>query len=145
MTKDFKDEREGLKEQTVDAQDAELDEALRDFKSSVYAWSDAAYFRPRVVTREVRGRNWRLATGWALGCVLAAGSVSGGLYERHHRREMEKMAAEQRAAEQRLREQQAKAAISDEALLADVDSAVSRQVPSAMEPLAQLMSDDGTK
>jgi hypothetical protein len=32
----------------------------------------------------------------------------------------------------------------DEDLLASVDSDVSRQVPAAMEPLAQLMDDNGT-
>ena len=33
----------------------------------------------------------------------------------------------------------------EEDLLAKVDSDVSREVPSAMEPLAQMMSDDDTK
>jgi hypothetical protein len=33
----------------------------------------------------------------------------------------------------------------DEDLLASVDSDVSRAVPAAMEPLAQLMDDDGTQ
>jgi hypothetical protein len=39
-----------------------------------------------------------------------------------------------------LREQQAKA--EEEDLLAKVDSDVSREVPSAMEPLAQMMAED---
>jgi hypothetical protein len=39
------------------------------------------------------------------------------------------------AAEQRVREE-------DEDLLAKVDSDVSRNVPSAMEPLAQMMAED---
>jgi len=33
----------------------------------------------------------------------------------------------------------------EEELLAKVDSDVSRVVPSAMEPLAQLMAEDGTR
>ncbi|HEY1901159.1 MAG TPA: hypothetical protein VGG56_01935 [Terracidiphilus sp.] len=146
----FKNEASGLKERAemraVSAEDVELEQTLKNFKSSVHAWSDAAYNRPRMMTREVRVRSWRLAVGWALGCVLVAGSVSGGLFERQHRLEMARLAAQQRAAEQQkqLREQQA-ATVSDEVLLAGVDSDVSREVPSAMEPLAQMMADDGTK
>jgi hypothetical protein len=139
----FDGESNELKEQIVSAEDVELDEALKNFKSSIDAWSDAAYSRPRGLKQEVRHRSWRLALGWALGCALVAGSVSGGLLERHHRAEVARIAAEQRAAEQQkqLREQQARAQVSDEALLADVDSDVSRQVPSAMEPLAQMMDE----
>jgi hypothetical protein len=147
MMKKFDDEANGLKERVVDAVDLELEQALKNFKSSVHAWSDAAYSRPRAFTKEVRLRSWRLALGWALGCTLVAASVSGGLLERHHRLELARIAAEQRAAEQQkqLREHQARAQVSDEVLLAGVDSDVSRQVPSAMEPLAQMMADDETK
>jgi hypothetical protein len=139
----FDDESNELKEQIVSAEDVEFKEALKNFKSSIDAWSDAAYSRPRGIAREVRQRSWRVALGWALGCALVAGSVSGGLLERHHRAEAARIAAEQRAAEQQkqLREQQARAQVSDEALLADVDSDVSRQVPSAMDPLAQMMDE----
>jgi hypothetical protein len=149
MMKKFDDEANGLKERAVDAEDLELEQALKSFKSSVHAWSHAAYSRPRAFTKEVRLRSWRLALGWALGCVLVAGSVSGGLLQRHHRVEQARIAAQQRAAEQRkqLREQQAGAQVSDsdEVLLAGVDSDVARQVPSALEPLAQMMADDETK
>jgi hypothetical protein len=141
---DLRDEKKG---QIADLQDTELDEALKNFKSSVHTWSDAVYSRPRTVAGEVRVRSWKLAAGWALGCVLVAGSVSGGLLERHHRAELARIAAQQRAAEQarQLQDQQARARITDEALLADVDSAVSRQVPDALEPLAQMMSEEGIK
>jgi hypothetical protein len=123
--------------------DADLNEALRDFKSSMHAWSDAAYHRPRALAHEVKRRSWRLATGWALGCLLLAGGASGLVYERRHGQEISRIAAAQRTAEQQkqLREQQARATVSDEVLLADVESDVSRQVPSAMEPLAQMMED----
>jgi hypothetical protein len=146
MMKRIDEEANGLKGQAVNAtdaeQDVELEQALKNFKSSVLAWSDAMYSRPRTVAREVRLQNWRLALGWALGCVLVAGSVSGGLLERNHRQEVARIAAERRAAEQlrQVRQQQA-AMVSDEVLLADVDSDVSRQVPSAMEPLAQMMDE----
>lgn len=133
--------------QDMDEQDVELAQALKDFKLSVHAWSDAAYSRPRTIAHEVRRRSWRLAVGWALGCVLVAGSVSGGLVERQHQLNLARIAAQQREADRQkqLKEQQARAQISDETLLADVDSDVSRQVPSALEPLAQMMSEDETK
>jgi hypothetical protein len=143
---EFKKQAGGLKEpvgmRDMD-QDFELEQALHEFKSSVHAWSDAAYNRPRTLAREVRQRSWRLAVGWALGCLLVAGSVSGGLFERQHRIGLQKIAAQQRAEEQqKLAHQQQAAGVSDEVLLAGVDSDVSRQVPSAMEPLAQMMSED---
>jgi hypothetical protein len=126
-----------------EALDQEFEQALRNFRLSVHAWSEAAYNRPRAV-KTVRQRSWRLAAGWALGCVLVAGSVSGGVYERHHRQELARIAAAARAAEQQKQAAEAKAR-EEEDLLAQVDSDVSRQVPSAMEPLAQLMAEDESK
>ena len=136
--------------------------ALENFKASVDAWSEAAYSRPRTVVRMAR-HNWRLATTWALGCMLAAGSLAGGLYERHHRQELARKTA-MKAAEQKVALERAapekpvkativtkrqptavnRAASENEDLLATVDSDVSRQVPAAMEPLAQMMVDHGT-
>ena len=52
-----------------------LAEALRNFKASVDAWSEAAYSRPRTVAATKR-HSWRLAAGWALGCVLAFGCLA---------------------------------------------------------------------
>jgi hypothetical protein len=127
-----------------DALDPELEQALKNFRLSVHAWAEAAYSRPRTAAaRTVRHRSWRLAAGWALGCVLAVGGVSGGVYEHHHRQELARIEAarqaelQKQAAEQRARE--------EEDLLAKVDSDVSREAPSAMEPLAQLMAEDETK
>ena len=128
-----------------DGEAGELDGALREFRLSVHAWSDAAYSRSRTAAQIVSRRSWRLAVGWALGCVLVAGSFSGGLWE-HHRQTLRMTAArmveqKQLAADQR--NQQVKQ--EDEDLLAQVDSDVSREVPSAMEPLAQLMAEDESK
>jgi hypothetical protein len=138
--------KDGIEMPAGDPGELELELALKDFKSSVHAWSEAAYSRPRMGTREVRNRSWRMALGWAMGCLLVAGSVSGGLIERQHRQEQARIAVQQRAAEQQ-QELDAKQVPgeTDEALLAGVDSDVSRQVPDAMEPLAQMMADDGTK
>ncbi len=130
----------------VPAEDLGLEEALKHFKMSVHAWSDAAYSRPRSAAKAqvktARKWNWRVASGWALAGLLVAGGVSDGFYLRHQRLEQAKVAAAARLAEQQkeLREQQAKE--EEEDLLAKVDSDVSREVPSAMEPLAQLMDDE---
>ena len=119
--------------------DRNLDEALRNFKLSVDAWSEAAYSAPRQA-QFVPRHNWRPAAGWALGCALVASSVSGVGYQRHE----QQLKAKQDLA--KLVEQQKQAAdlqaASEEDLLASVDSDVSRQVPSAMEPLAQMAEDD---
>ena len=143
-------------------EDPMVTDALENFKASVDAWSDAAYRQPRRVVKAAR-HNLRLAASLALGCMLAAGSLAGGLYERHHQRELARIsaikAAEQKAAlEHAAPEKPAKtatvakrqpssvrkAANENEDLLASVDSDVSRQVPAAMEPLAQMMVDSGT-
>jgi hypothetical protein len=122
----------------------ELDEALRDYRLSVHAWSEAAYGRARTAAAAA-APNWRLAAGWALGCVLIAGGASAGVWG-HHRQEMKAAAArvaehERLAAEQRMQ----LAREEDEDLLARVDSDVAREVPSALEPLAQLMAADESR
>ena len=123
--------------------DADLEQVLQNFRSSVHAWSDAELSRPRTVSSSMRRRSWRLAAGWALGCALIVGGVSGALYERQHEAEMAKIKAQQDAETQRqLAAQRAKYA---EEELAKVDSDVARDVPSAMEPLAQLMAEDETQ
>jgi uncharacterized protein HemX len=129
-----------------EAQELELKEALTNFRSSMQAWSEAACSRPRTMEQVVRGRTWRLASGWALGCAMAAASVSGVVYQQRHQQEMARAAAAQaqRVAEQKLAAEQL-AREDEEDLLAKVDSDVAREVPSAMEPLAQLMSDDDAK
>lgn len=128
------------------AGDLAMEEALKNFKMSVHAWSDAVYNRPRFAAqaraKAVRHWSWRLASGWALAGLLVVGGVSGEVYARHQRLEQARIAAAARLAEQQkaLLEQQAKE--QEEDLLAKVDSDVSREVPSAMEPLAQLMDDE---
>jgi hypothetical protein len=150
--------------------DPVLNEALNLFKSNVDAWSEAAYHRPRTVERRVSHRGWRLAAGWALGCALAIGCLAGGVFERQHRQELARIAAlktAQKTAHERMVAAEAAAAThealveqpavkraaataksstsSDQSLLAAVDTDVSREVPAAMEPLAQLMDDGGSQ
>jgi phosphosulfolactate phosphohydrolase-like enzyme len=135
--------------------------ALENFKASVDAWSEAAYSRPRKAVKTAR-HSWRLAASWALGCVLAAGSLAGSLYERHQQQELARIAAEKAAqkaaqglapakqsAAETVTDKRPTAAMNanggDEDLLATVDSDVSRVVPAAMDPLAQLMNENGNE
>lgn len=129
-----------------EANELELEHALRGFRESVHAWSEAEYSRPRTVTAE-HLPSWRRTAAWALGCVLAAGSLTGGLYDRHHRQVEARLAAEHEARQQQIAAQQIAAQIrqADERLFAGVDRDLSRSVPSAMEPLAQLMDEDSNQ
>jgi hypothetical protein len=120
-------------------------EALGNFKLSVHSWSEAELSRPRMAAKVVRHRSWRLAAGWALGCALVVGGVGGGVHERHQRIETARIAAAARVAEQQRLVAAEQAREEEEDLLSKVDSDVSREVPSAMEPLAQLMAEDETK
>lgn len=130
-------------------QDAEIAQALSNFRRSVKAWSDAEMGRPRIIVAPARGSTWRLAATWALGCVVVLGGVSGGLFERQHRIEQAQvqarvqatLKAQQAAEQQALAAQKARPA-DPEQELAQVNRDVSRTVPSAMEPLAQLMGED---
>jgi len=124
--------------------DPALQEALADFRLSVHAWSDAAYARPRELNPVAHRRKiWRLTAAWALGLGLMAGGISGGIYEHQHRQELARIAADQAARQKALAEAQARE--EEEELLAKVDRDVSREVPSAMEPLTVLMSLDDTQ
>ena len=128
-------------------EDLLLEQALTDFRASVHAWGDAAYSRPRRLEETVRRRSWRLAAGWALGCVLVAGGVTGAVLQHEHQMEAAQMVAvQQQAAQQeqaaearQLRQQE------DRNLMARVDNDISQEVPSAMEPLAQLMEEGQTQ
>ena len=120
-----------------------LEQALKNFRLSVHAWSAAELSRMRPAVKIQRQRSWRPAMGWALAGVLMAGGVSGGFYERHEN-EL-RTAAAARVAEQQRATRELQAREDEEDLLAKVDSDVSRVVPSAMEPLAQLMAEDETR
>lgn len=120
-------------------QDADLAEVLGNFKASLHSWSEAAYSQPRSV-RSVAHRSWRLAASWALGCALVAASLTGGIHERHLRQQQARIAAAEQAQKRQLAAQQQNRE-QDANLMATVDTDVSREVPSAMEPLAQLMDE----
>ena len=91
-------------------EDPAVAEALNNFKASMNAWSEAAYNRPRTVVNPARP-GWRLAVGLALGCVLVAGSLAGGVYEWHHRQELARIAAIKAAAQKTAQERAAASAV----------------------------------
>ena len=134
-----------LRRQAGQIQDVQLEQALRNFRLSVHAWSEAELSRPRTATMTVRHRSWRLATGVALGCVLMAGGVSGTVYQRHQKQAEQARIAAQREADHQRQLALQKAREDEDQLLAKVNSDVSREVPDAMEPLAQLMGDEGNQ
>jgi hypothetical protein len=133
----------------------ELDEALRAFRLSVHAWSAAAYNRPR--QPPVSRPAWRRAAAWTLSCALLAVGVSGGFYRHLYRQpataskpapQVARIVAESRAVELErpvAAPQDRQVGKEEEDLLAKVDSDVSRTVPAALEPLAQLMAGDVTE
>lgn len=137
--------------ESIDAAEAGLEEVLRNFRSSVQAWSEAELVRPRAVQLPARA-SWRRAAAWALGCMLAAGSLSAAFYEHHAHQQLARQAARRAAwqAEVAASQEPAQTAAptaeqaggADEKLMAAVDQSVSQPVPSAMEPLAQLMDED---
>lgn len=127
-----------------DAMDEVMKEALDNFKASVDAWSDAAQSRPRTVKQTASRHGWRLATTWAMGTVLLLSGVSSSVYV-HHRAAVAKQIAQEQEKEGQQRLLTEQRARQEEHLLANVDQDVSRQVPEALEPLAQLMSDDGAQ
>jgi hypothetical protein len=138
-------ERRAKEPAEEEALDPALKQALGDFKASVHAWGDAMAKRPRTTREIIVRKSWQLAASWSLASLLLAGTLSAGLYEHHHAKVVSELAA-QRAAEQQ-REMAAQraqqTAQQEEQMLASVDSDVSREVPSAMEPLEQL-SDEGS-
>ena len=123
----------------LNALEPELREALGNFKASVNAWSEAMMSRPREVKAPARV-NWSAVTKWALGCVVFAGTVSGGVLQNFRMQEASRVEAA-RIAEQQRQIAAPKAAVPDDELMAKVDSDIAREVPSALEPMASLMTE----
>ncbi|MGH9600503.1 MAG: hypothetical protein ACRD27_11610 [Terracidiphilus sp.] len=149
---DAEDQRTGLNAALNEAgdsteQDPLVEQALRNFKASVLAWSEASYSRPRAVETANRARSWRRAASWAMACVLFAGGVSGGVFEHvRQQRAAEQIAAQaQRARQEQLAAAERRAQARNQKLMATVDTDISQEVPSAMEPLADLMENGGTE
>lgn len=140
--------------------DPVLKQALGDFKASVHAWSEAEFARLRTAHATAHGlRRWAL--GWSLAGVLLAGGVTGVVMLGHQGHQGLATANGAQSPTKRTPEpvqktatQEAAHAVStqaavqldpqEEELMASVDSAVSRTVPSAMDPLVDLGTESGT-
>lgn len=123
--------------------DPALDRVLSDFRTSVHAWSDAVYNRPRPIAAASSRAVWRKAAAWSLGSMLVIGVAGGGALEYRRWQEAARIAAAREAQQQRaLIEERERVA---EKELAKVDTDVAREVPNAMEPLAQLMTEDDSQ
>lgn len=120
--------------------DPVLRQALGDFKASVDAWSEDAQSRPRNVVSATRLHAHRLAAGWALAGVLFAATASGGGIAFHQHKQAVEAArqAEIKRQEDARRQAALERAKHEEELFASVDTAIAREVPSAMEPLTML-------
>jgi hypothetical protein len=136
----------------VRLQDAQVESALRHFRSSVHAWSEQEVGRTRVVRRS----RWdamsrvmaRPAMVWSLASALVVVSVGIPVSVQHERQ----VVADRQAALDRDRAMRAEAArqqaaptMSDDELLSHVDSDIAQAAPDAMEPLASLMSETAAK
>lgn len=136
------DQRNKVNPIETDIDDPVLRSALGDFRASVHAWSDAASNRPRpALSSAPQAIAWRRATAWVLSLALSFGILGSAAYERHHSQVIAQEKQHQQDLERQriLDEQRARetaTATDTEDLMATVDSAVSRQVPAAMAPLA---------
>jgi hypothetical protein len=157
---------EELSPEELEAMDPVLKQALGEFRASVQAWSEAELARPRAV-HAAEHKVGRVALGWGMAGVLLAGGLSAGVMVAHRHPQTEAGAPVQvvvhpqaqaaaagpvtePGAVQGQEKKPETAAVKtmaraeqDEPLLASVDSAVSRTVPSAMEPLVALANESG--
>jgi hypothetical protein len=75
--------------------------------------------------------------------MLVIGAAGGSVFDYRHQQEAARIAAAREARQQRaLAEEHEREA---EKELAKVDTDVAREVPNAMEPLAQLMTEDNSQ
>jgi hypothetical protein len=124
-----------------DQEDVQVQDALRNFRASIQAWSEQELRRER---KPIARSRWMMAPAmaWGLASVLAVAAVSVPVSV-HHERQVVAMRHAAELEKQRLAAAEAarQAAIDDEALLNHVDSDIAQSTPDAMEPLASLMRD----
>jgi hypothetical protein len=139
--------------QKQEADDLELEAALKNFRKSVRSWSDTEFGRVRSIT-PVRAGFWvrmrKPIVAGALGCVVAVTAITIPVNVAHNRqiaalheaqaREQQRLAGEA-AMQAALRA----AEVNDDKLMADVDSDIAQEAPDAFEPLASLMNDSKAK
>jgi hypothetical protein len=136
-------------EKNREAEDAQVESALRHFRESVRGWSEQEYARPRTVpARKCAGR-WlamsRPAMGWGVAAIIAVSAVTVPV-ARHRQEEQRQIEARHLAEELKQKQQdaerQAALAMNDEELMSHVDSDIAQATPDALEPLASMMADN---
>lgn len=129
-----------------------MEQALRNFRGSVKAWSDAEFAKPREVRRSRWSMLWmtltRPAVSGAMAAVLAAALIGVPVTVVHHQQvvaeQKQEAANREKAIEARQVQEHAAQAVDDTDLMTEVDSDVAQEAPNAMQPLASLMSDSGS-
>jgi len=135
-----------------DVSDAELELALKNFKSSVHSWSEQEFARTRPVNLAMKVGFWsRMRTpvlAGAMGLAMAVTAVTVPVKIHHDN----VVAAQRAAAEARQKQLEAENAaklatesITDEELLSHVDTDIAQATPYALEPLANMMEDSAKK
>ncbi len=138
---------------SFEREEQELAGVFAAYRESVQAWSSDVMSRERrVVVSARRPLSFRLAT-FAMTAVLLASVITGGVVQHERNVQDAQRVAQQKADEQKLAEQKvaqekkaaeiqlaAQQGVQDDELLADVDSDIAQDSPSAMEPLASLMA-----
>jgi type IV secretory pathway component VirB8 len=127
--------------------DMQVDTALRHFRESVKAWSEAEYSKPRSVRQTQRSNSWSVITspllGWSLAAAVVATTVAVPVAV-HHQHVIEVQKHEAVVRQQQLDQEKAAqaraAAIDDDELLSHVDSDIAQDAPDAMQPLSKLMN-----
>lgn len=130
--------------------EARIEQALRNFRGSIKAWSDEEFAKPRAVRHSRWTAMWmtltRPAVSGAMAAVLAAASIGVPVAVVHHQREVaERVQAEanrQKIIEAQQASEHAAQAMNDADLMTEVDSDIAQEAPDAMQPLASLMSSD---
>jgi hypothetical protein len=131
-------------------EDPQVAEALRHFRESVHAWSEAEHSKPRLIRQSRRSTVWAIIVnpllGWSLAAAVLATTV-GVPVAVHHQHVVDGQKQDALAKQQKLEQEQASqaaqaraAAIDDDELMSHVDSDIAQDAPDAMQPLSSLMS-----
>ncbi len=132
--------------------EARIEQALKNFRGSVKAWSDAEFATPREVRRSRWSAMWmtltRPAVSGALAAVLATASIGVPVAVVHHQQvvaeQRQEAANRQKAIQVRQARENEVQPMDDADLMTEVDSDIAQEAPDALQPLASLMSDSGS-
>jgi hypothetical protein len=131
----------------VGSEDVQVEEALRNFRASVHAWSERE-LRPNRTPKAASRWMVAPAMAWGLASVLAVAAVTVPVSVHHERQVAAARLAAEQQQKQRAAAEAARAAansMDDEALLNHVDSDIAQSTPDAMEPLASLMGETSSQ